>query len=71
MRINATTISTAVEGHRGVFESSSTNMPAGAYSNTQPITMEDCNGKIVALRECWQKFDSHAAAKCLKPSIGL
>jgi ketosteroid isomerase-like protein len=67
MRINATTISTVIDGNRGVFESSSASVPTGAYRNTESITMEVHNGKIVAFREYWQELDPQAAAKRSSP----
>lgn len=67
LRINATTISTVIEGNRGVFESASASVPSGVYKNTESITMEVRKGKIVAFREYWQELDPQAAATRQKP----
>jgi ketosteroid isomerase-like protein len=67
MRINSTTTSTVIQENRGVFETSATSVPAGAYRNRESITMEVRNGKIVAFREYWLELDPQAAAKRSKP----
>jgi ketosteroid isomerase-like protein len=67
LRIKSTTTSTVIQGNRGVFETSATSVPAGAYRNRESITMEVRNGKIVAFREYWLELDPQAAAKRSKP----
>jgi ketosteroid isomerase-like protein len=39
----------------------------GMYHNTESITMEVRNGKIIAFREYWQELDPQAAAKRSSP----